>query len=203
MSSVADAALAEMTESYERRQSAQDINAGMCGWQPACSPCGACLARGMRVGVRASLLTRLRPADIAKELGVTVEPVRIDSQCKYAVVARGDSSVYLRLSSLTYKEKIWDHAAGLLVVEEGACLSLSVSPIVLAVRRSTYVYAEAAGGRVTDFEGNRLDFSHGDALSHNVGIVCTNGLLHEQVLAAIRRLDVVGTLRARAAAKAK
>ena len=65
------------------------------------------------------------------------------------------------------------------------------------------MYAEAAGGRVTDFEGNRLDFSHGDALSHNVGIVCTNGLLHEQVLAAIRRLDVVGTLRARAAAKAK
>ena len=33
---------------------------------------------------------------IAARLGITAEPYRIDSQCKYAAVARGDASIYLR-----------------------------------------------------------------------------------------------------------
>jgi 3'(2'), 5'-bisphosphate nucleotidase len=99
---------------------------------------------------------------IANHLGTSAAPFRIDSQCKYGAVARGQASIYLRLpTSATYQEKIWDHAAGSIVVEE-------------------------AGGRVTDIHGNSLDFSRGRTLERNQGIVATNGTLHERVLEAIR-----------------
>ena len=68
----------------------------------------------------------------------------MDSQAKYAVIARGDASYYLRLSSLSYREKIWDHAAGSLIVIE-------------------------AGGIVTDYSSLPLNFSFGKHLSHNQG----------------------------------
>jgi len=101
-------------------------------------------------------------AGIASRLGITVPSFRIDSQCKYAVVARGEASIYLRLPRDTsYREKVWDHAAGSLVLEE-------------------------AGGRVSDLDGRPLDFSQGRLLGNHRGIVCTNGTIHEQVLAACR-----------------
>lgn len=101
-----------------------------------------------------------KSAAIVEALGVAVAPARIDSQCKYAVVARGDAGVYLRLPTRPgYQEKIWDHAAGALIVEE-------------------------AGGRVTDVAGKPLDFAHGRTLSGNRGVVATNGHLHEAVLSA-------------------
>ena len=40
----------------------------------------------------------------------------MDSQCKFGVVARGQASLYLRLSDR--EQKIWDIAPGTLVVEE-------------------------------------------------------------------------------------
>jgi len=99
---------------------------------------------------------------IAASLGITEPPVRIDSQCKYAVVARGDASIYLRLPrDREYREKVWDHAAGALVIEE-------------------------AGGRVSDLDGRPLDFSAGRYLARSRGIVATNGLLHDRVLEACR-----------------
>lgn len=99
-------------------------------------------------------------AEIAERLGVTAAPVRMDSQCKYGAIARGDASIYLRLpSSATYREKIWDHAAGFIVVAE-------------------------AGGAVTDAFGRELDFRLGRTLETNRGVVATNGLLHREVLAA-------------------
>ena len=98
---------------------------------------------------------------IAEILGVTAKPIRIDSQCKYAVLARGDASIYLRLpTSKDYTEKIWDHAAGYIIVKE-------------------------AGGRVTDVTGKDLDFSKGRTLSENKGIVGTNGKLHDIVISAV------------------
>ncbi len=101
-------------------------------------------------------------AGIASRLGITAPPYRIDSQCKYAVVARGEASIYLRLPRDTsYREKVWDHAAGSLVLEE-------------------------AGGRVSDLDGQPLDFSKGRLLGNHHGIVCTNGAIHDQVLAACR-----------------
>lgn len=100
-------------------------------------------------------------AQIAATLGITQEPYRIDSQCKYAAVARGDASIYLRLPTRKdYREKIWDHAGGSIVVEE-------------------------AGGTVTDAFGKPLDFSRGRKLEENRGIIATNGNFHAEVVAAV------------------
>lgn len=100
-------------------------------------------------------------AKVAARLGVSAPPVRIDSQCKYAAIARGDSAIYLRMPTRKdYQEKIWDHAAGWMIVTE-------------------------AGGRVTDIDGQTLDFSQGRTLSRNRGVVATNARLHDQVIAAI------------------
>ena len=47
-------------------------------------------------------------ANIAKELNITKEPVRMDSQAKYCSISRGDGDIYLRLPvSASYEEKIW------------------------------------------------------------------------------------------------
>jgi len=102
-------------------------------------------------------------AAAAKALGISKEPVRLDSQAKYGIVARGEAEIYLRMPTPAkpdYRENIWDHAAGVLIVEE-------------------------AGGRVTDVHGKALDFTKGDKLAENRGVVVTNGLLHEKVLGAI------------------
>lgn len=102
-------------------------------------------------------------AQIARALEITEEPVRVDSQCKYAIVAQGQAQIYLRLPTRKdYREKIWDHAAGLIVVEE-------------------------AGGRVTDVRGNDLDFAHGRKLENNAGVIATNGPIHDRVLEAVAR----------------
>jgi 3'(2'), 5'-bisphosphate nucleotidase len=101
-------------------------------------------------------------AKVARALGIESEPYRIDSQCKYAAVARNDASIYLRLPTRPgYQEKIWDHAAGSLVVE-------------------------SAGGTVTDADGKRLDFRHGRTLAENRGIVATCGSIHDEVIAALQ-----------------
>ena len=102
-------------------------------------------------------------AQIAAALNITQEPVRVDSQCKYAIVGQGQAQIYLRLPTRKdYREKIWDHAAGLIVVEE-------------------------AGGRVTDVRGNDLDFGHGRQLENNSGVIATNGPIHDRVLAAVAK----------------
>ena len=58
---------------------------------------------------------------VANAVGITQTSVRMDSQAKYAAVASGHAALYLRLpspKSPNYREKIWDHAAGVIVVEE-------------------------------------------------------------------------------------
>ncbi|CAI5500771.1 unnamed protein product [Closterium sp. Naga37s-1] len=55
-------------------------------------------------------------ASIAQALGVVAPPVRIDSQAKYGAMARGDAAIYMRFPPDGYREKIWDHAAGSLVI---------------------------------------------------------------------------------------
>jgi 3'(2'), 5'-bisphosphate nucleotidase len=100
----------------------------------------------------------------AESLGVFADPVRMDSQAKYAVLAAGGGEIYLRLLSPSkpdYQEKIWDQAAGSLVVEE-------------------------AGGQVSDLMGKRLDFGVGRTLANNRGVLATNGSLHPASLEALR-----------------
>ena len=104
-------------------------------------------------------------AQIAQQVGITEPPIRMDGQGKYGVLARGEASIYIRLpnpATPDYRECIWDHAAGLIVVEE-------------------------AGGVVTDIDGRTLDFSQGRRMTANRGILATNGELHPRLLESIRK----------------
>ena len=99
-------------------------------------------------------------ASIARQVGFRGPSLRMDSQAKYCAVARGDAALYLRLPSPEkpdYREKIWDHAAGSIVVEE-------------------------AGGRVTDMHGRPLDFGSGYRMEKNRGVVVSNGAIHDAVV---------------------
>ena len=93
-------------------------------------------------------------------------PARLDSQCKYAVVARGQAEAYLRLPTRRdYIEKIWDHAAGMIIAEE-------------------------AGAIVTDVLGRPLDFSTGTELSANRGVICASRAFHGRIRQAISTLGL-------------
>lgn len=103
---------------------------------------------------------------ILDHAGGAGEPARLDSQCKYAVVARGQADAYLRLPTKKgYVEKIWDHAAGALVATE-------------------------AGAIVTDIDGKPLNFGCGSGLAKNRGIVCADAAVHARLIAAIADLKV-------------
>ncbi|TKA79265.1 3'(2'),5'-bisphosphate nucleotidase [Cryomyces minteri] len=101
-------------------------------------------------------------SQIAQKLGITKPSVRMDSQAKYGSIARGAGDLYLRLPvRKDYQEKIWDHAAGDLIVRE-------------------------AGGEVTDAQGKRLDFGKGRTLRNNKGVVAAPRGVHAQVLEAVK-----------------
>jgi 3'(2'), 5'-bisphosphate nucleotidase len=101
---------------------------------------------------------------LAQKLNIAKPSLRMDSQAKYGIVARGEATLYLRVPSPSepgYKENIWDHAAGSIIAEE-------------------------AGGKVTDTLGNPLDFSSGIKMKKNHGVLVTNGILHDVVLNALK-----------------
>lgn len=105
-------------------------------------------------------------ADLVEILDTRVDPVRIDSQAKYALMAAGRGDLLFRLISPgkpEYEERIWDQAAGTLIVEE-------------------------AGGCVTDLQGKALDFTQGRTLRENVGVLASNGKLHDVALDALREV---------------
>lgn len=66
----------------------------------------------------------------------------------------------------SYREKVWDHAPGWLLVRE-------------------------AGGQVTDARGGPLDFSQGRIMPAHAGILAANPALHAEVLAAVASSGVV------------
>jgi 3'(2'), 5'-bisphosphate nucleotidase len=104
---------------------------------------------------------------VIADLGLGGGIVRIDSQAKYGLVADGTAEIYLRPQSKPdWRERVWDHAAGVLVVEE-------------------------AGGRVTDLAGRKLDFSRGARLEENRGVLATNGPLHDRLLESLARVGGV------------
>ena len=77
--------------------------------------------------------------------------IRMDSQAKFGVIARGDAEYYVRLPPAGYQEWIWDIAAGYVVLTE-------------------------AGGVLTDTAGRAIDFSQGAKLPATVqGILGSNG----------------------------
>ncbi|TWT78581.1 Histidinol-phosphatase [Posidoniimonas polymericola] len=134
-------------------------------WKPLSTsdlsdPAGARVLRSVEKGH-----TNMGQIDyFAEALGITADPVGMDSQAKYAVLAAGGGEMLLRLMSPKmpdYQERIWDQAAGSLVITE-------------------------AGGRVTDLDGRPLDFSHGRTLAQNRGVLATNGPLHDAALEALK-----------------
>lgn len=101
-------------------------------------------------------------ANVLGRVRIGGQSVRMDSQAKYVAVADGRAELYIRHSKGDeYREKVWDHAAGVLIVQE-------------------------AGGQVTDLRGKPLNFGCGATLAENHGILATNGPLHEILLDAIR-----------------
>jgi HAL2 family 3'(2'),5'-bisphosphate nucleotidase len=158
---------------------------GASGWIVAAVRRGGCTAEpldgGPAVPVRVSTVAEPRAARtlesveaahgdlggndrIRELLAVSVPSVRLDSQAKYGLLALGEAEVYLRLpSSETYRENVWDHAAGALAVEE-------------------------AGGRVSDVEGKPLDFTTGRKLTANRGVFASNGRVHDAFLRAIAQV---------------
>jgi 3'(2'), 5'-bisphosphate nucleotidase len=86
---------------------------------------------------------------------------RSDGMGKYAMVARGDVELYMRIpKDHGRKAKIWDHAAGVAVLE-------------------------AAGGRVTDKDGNPLNFQESPVLESTMFVIISNGVVHDRALAAL------------------
>ncbi|KAF8391400.1 hypothetical protein HHK36_023704 [Tetracentron sinense] len=90
------------------------------------------------------------------------QPLRVYSMVKYAAIARGDAEIFMKFARAGYKEKIWDHAAGVLIIQE-------------------------AGGMVTDAGGQPLDFSRGIYLEGlDRGIIASSGaILHEKIIKAV------------------
>ena len=113
--------------------------------------------------VEADHADHLTHRHLAERLNITRPSVRMDSQAKYGILARGEVTLYLRVPSPAepgYKENIWDHAAGSIIAEE-------------------------AGGKVTDVLGQPLDFSCGTKMVKNHGILVSNGILHNTILKAL------------------
>lgn len=94
--------------------------------------------------------------------GVPYCLVPVDSQCKYALVARDQADAYVRIpASPHYAEWIWDHAAGALIASEAGC-------------------------RVTDLFGRALRFDRGRRLVANWGVLCARPRLHDRLFDAVR-----------------
>jgi len=99
-------------------------------------------------------------ARIAELLGVTAPAVRVDSQAKYGLLARGDVDAFLRFPRGGYVENVWDHAAGARVVAE-------------------------AGGVVTDGTGAPLAFGRGRSMGNTGGIVAAGGGVYDDLIKAV------------------
>jgi 3'(2'), 5'-bisphosphate nucleotidase len=108
---------------------------------------------------------------VLDHLGIHSQPVQLDSQAKYAVVARRQADAYLRMPTRPgYVERIWDHAAGWLIARE-------------------------AGANVTDIRGAELDFGRGRGLEANLGVIAAEPGLHARLIRAIADLGLAGTAR--------
>ena len=100
---------------------------------------------------------------VAQILEIKREPTRMDSQAKYCCLARGDGGVYMRMpTGVGYKEKIWDHASGAVLVEE-------------------------AGGVISDSRGVPISFGLGRTLGENFGVIAAGKEAHAKVIEAVAK----------------
>lgn len=102
---------------------------------------------------------------ILERLGDAVISAEIDSQAKYALVARGEADAYMRVPVREgQRENIWDVAPGVLLVR-------------------------AAGGVATDLHGKELRFGQAKMM-HTKGVVACEARTHERVMEAIKELGI-------------
>lgn len=100
---------------------------------------------------------------IKEKLQIKSKSANLDSQAKYCALSRGDAEIYLRLpKDVNYREKIWDHAAGNILIKE-------------------------SGGIVSDIYGNQLDFGNGRELNSQ-GIIAASKNLHSDIITAVKSI---------------
>lgn len=105
---------------------------------------------------------------VAEVLNVAKPAVRMDSQAKYCCLARGQGGAYLRMpTGVGYREKIWDHAPGEILVTE-------------------------AGGLVTDSRGQPLNFGLGRTLGENYGVIAAAKSIQPAIVEAAQKAQKEG-----------
>ncbi|RKP22113.1 3(2),5-bisphosphate nucleotidase HAL2 [Rozella allomycis CSF55] len=105
--------------------------------------------------------------NLRKDLNISKDSIRMDSQCKYGLVANGKANIFFRRATKeNYYEKIWDHAAGALIVQE-------------------------AGGIVSHLNGDPLVFTNGPLLNNGSGILATSDdSLHSKIVQYFKEKQV-------------
>ncbi len=89
------------------------------------------------------------------------QPLPIDSQCKYGLVALGQGDVAFRVARTgSSPEQAWDHAAGMLVASE-------------------------AGAKSSDVMGKEIDFGPDGLMSRTTGTLACAGELHQPIVDGI------------------
>ncbi|KOS19486.1 hypothetical protein ESCO_000835 [Escovopsis weberi] len=101
---------------------------------------------------------------LAERMGAAYPGTRVwSSHVRYAALALGGGHVLLRVPKPGASSYIWDHAGAQLIFRE-------------------------MGGKVTDLEGNEIDFGRGRELQGNWGLLATVGDIHGEVLKLLREV---------------
>ncbi|KAI3818768.1 hypothetical protein L1987_12585 [Smallanthus sonchifolius] len=102
--------------------------------------------------------------DNVRDEEVVLLPTCCGSLCKYLMVASGRASVFIQHARAERVIKVWDHAVGVICVQE-------------------------AGGKVTDWNGDQLNLAADEverkALFPPGGILVSNSSLHQEILQII------------------
>ncbi len=143
---------------------ASGLEAGAAAQRVTCAPWDSA-HRKVRVALSAepdyAAVPRVLP--VLSSVGLEAEILRLDSQCKYAMVALGRADLFMRLPKRRQSpDYIWDHAPGELVTRE-------------------------SGARMTDTQGLELDFGVGKSLARNSGFLAASAALHERLLGALKQ----------------
>ncbi|KAH7836908.1 hypothetical protein Vadar_007271 [Vaccinium darrowii] len=114
-------------------------------------------------------------AGLAHSVGLRNQPLCENSMVKYEAIGSGHTVMFMKYTRAGCKEKIWDHAAGGVIIQE-------------------------AGGVVTDIGGHPLDFSKAVLIAllhsnppitphpwprHNTAVVPSNGLREVATVVAV------------------
>lgn len=168
-----DPAQVRYMESFEARHSNHDLALAIAGEQaggavpvwwhaqlhgqacsgdylPRCWHLLCCPESGSRGDRSIPLLALPHPTD---EIGITLPSLRLDSQAKYGALSRGDASVFMRFPDASYREKIWDHCAGVIILQvrsgRGALQQLCRASVGPVLRPATHTLRKRDAARCT------------------------------------------------------